>query len=83
MEVIGKGELWFLVVIGFCGVLLMPLAATGKNTSGLIRSAIGDIASARADYDARKGDFAFYLEIKGRDNRNHSPVDGRYYVIGP
>ena len=82
MEVMGKGELWFLVIMGLMGVLLMPLAATGKNTTGLIRSAIGDIATARKDYDAKKGEHAFYLEVKGRDNRSYADVSGRYYVIG-
>jgi len=82
MEVMGRGELWFLVIMGLMGVLLIPLAATGKNTTGLIRSAIGDIATARKDYDAHKGEHAFYLEVKGRDNRSYADVAGRYYVIG-
>lgn len=60
------------------GVLLMPLASTGKNTTGLIRSAIGIIATARKGYDAQKGERAFYLEVKGRDNQSYTDVSGRY-----
>lgn len=83
MESMGKGELWFLIIMGLIGILLMPLAATGQNTTGLIRSAIGNIVTARQDYDARKGEHAFYLEVKGRDNRSYTNISGRYYVIGP
>ncbi|MGV6815778.1 MAG: metal-dependent hydrolase [Thiotrichales bacterium] len=83
MEVMGKGEHWFLGIMGVAGVLLLPLASTGQNTTGLIRSAIGDIAKARQEYDARKGDYAFYLETTGKDNQSYADVSGSYYVIGP
>lgn len=83
MEVMGKDELWFIGIMGISGLLLLPLASTGQSTTGLIRSAIGDIATARKEYDARKGDYAFYLKLKGRDNRSFENVSGRYYVIGP
>jgi inner membrane protein len=49
MEALGRGELWFVVVIGIFGVLMMPLAERAEGTTGLIRSAIGDIATTRKD----------------------------------
>jgi inner membrane protein len=83
MEVMGTGELGFLVVMAVAGIALMPLAQTGEGTTGLIRSAIGDIAAARAEYDAVKGSYAFTLEIRGRDNRSDRDIAGTYPVAGP
>jgi len=61
MDSMSKGELTFLVVMALSGLLLKPLAGSGLGTTGLIRSAIGNIASAREDYDARKGSHAWSL----------------------
>ncbi|MBK1732765.1 metal-dependent hydrolase [Thiococcus pfennigii] len=83
MDVAKGGELAFLLVVALIGILLMPLAETGKGTAGLIRGAIGDLASVRADYDRDKGDFRFEVAVKGRDNLNHSDISGTYPVIGP
>jgi inner membrane protein len=83
MEVMGKGELGFLIVMAVLGLLLMPLARTGEGTTGLIRSAIGDMTTARAEYDAGKGSHAFALDLRGRDNRTYADVSGTYPVIGP
>lgn len=83
MEVMGGGELAFLVVMALAGLLLMPLAQTGEGATGLIRSAIGDIAAARGEYDAAKGSYAFTLEIRGRDNRSDRDIAGTYPVAGP
>jgi len=83
METLGKGELGFLLVMAVTGLLLMPLARTGEGTTGLIRSAIGDLLAAREQYDAGKGSHAYRLEIKGRDNRRFSDISGTYPVIGP
>ena len=83
METMGRGELWFLIVIALAGLLLMPLARTGEGTTGLIRSALGDIVAARQQYDAGKGSHAFTLELRGRDNRSYADVSGTYAVIGP
>ena len=83
MEAMGRGELWFLVIMGLCGMVLIPLAATGQSTAGLVRSAIGAIGSARHDYDAHKGEWAYWLEIKGKDSRSFADLFGRYYVIEP
>jgi inner membrane protein len=83
MEVMGGGELAFLVVMAVAGLVLMPLARTGEGTTGLIRSAIGDITAARGEYDAAKGSCAFTLEIRGRDNRSDRDIAGTYPVAGP
>lgn len=83
MDVMGTGELGFLVVMALAGILLMPVARTGEGTTGLIRSAIGDIAAARAEYDAAKGSYAFTLEIRGRENRSDRDIAGTYAVAGP
>ena len=83
MEVMGGGELAFLVVMALAGLVLMPLAQTGEGTTGLIRSAIGDITAARGEYDAAKGSYAFTLEIRGRDNRSDRDIAGTYPVAGP
>ena len=64
----GKGELWFLLIMAVSAIPLLSLAQTGKGTTGLIRSAIGNISSAREEYDALKGTHAWSLEVKGRNN---------------
>lgn len=83
METMSRGELSFLVVMALLGMLLMPMARTGEGTTGLIRSAIGDVAVARQAYDAGKGSHAFRLEVRGRDNRSYEDVSATYPVIGP
>ncbi len=83
MDSMGRGELTFLVIVAFMGLLMKPLAGSGLGTMGLIRSAIGNITSAREDYDAKKGSNAWLLEVKGRDNRSYDDVSGTYPVIGP
>ncbi|HEC16017.1 MAG TPA: metal-dependent hydrolase [Sedimenticola sp.] len=83
MDSMGQGELTFLVVMALVGLLVKPLAGSGLGTMGLIRSAIGNITSAREDYDAQKGSHAWSLEVKGRDNRSYDDISGSYPVIGP
>jgi inner membrane protein len=83
MEVMGIGELWFLVVMAALGLIMMPLAERAEGTTRLIRSAIGDISAARGDYDAGKGHLAFTLTLRGRDNVSYADVSGIYAVIGP
>jgi inner membrane protein len=83
MEVLGRGELWFLLVmIGF-GLVMMPLAQRAEGTTGLIRSAIGEIGNARKDFDADKGRLRFTITIRGRDNISYADISGTYRVIGP
>lgn len=62
---------------------MMPLAATGKGTAGLIRGALGDLEMARAEYDPDKGTARFSVELTGRDNRTYTDVSGTYPIIGP
>lgn len=83
MEVGGGGELAFLLISILVGALMMPLAATGKGTAGLIRGALGDLEMARGEYDRDKGTALFTLEMKGRDNRTYTDVSGTYPIIGP
>jgi inner membrane protein len=83
MEVLGRGELWFLVTMAALGLVMMPLAQRAEGTTGLIRSAIGDAATARQDFDVDKGRLAFELKLKGRDNTTYADISGTYPVIGP
>jgi inner membrane protein len=83
MDVLSRGEVWFLVLVGLVGLLMMPLAQRAEGTTGLIRSAIGDITAARRDYDADKGRLAFTLALRGRDNTSYADISGTYPVIGP
>lgn len=83
MDVGKGGELVFLLVVALLGVVMMPLAATGKGTAGLIRGAIGDLEVVRRHYDRDKGDFRFAVVVKGRDNIDHSDISGTYPIIGP
>lgn len=83
MEVLGRGEIWFLVIMAALGVVMMPLAQRAEGTTGLIRSAIGDAATARQDFDADKGRLAFELTLRGRDNTTYADISGTYSVIGP
>jgi inner membrane protein len=83
MDSMSHGELSFLLVMALIGFIVKPLAGSGLGTMGLIRSAIGNIDSAREDYDARKGSHVWLLEVKGRDNRSYENISGTYPVIGP
>ena len=83
METMKGGELAFLIILALLGVVMMPLAETGKGTAGLIRGAIGNLESVRTYYDKDKGDFRFSVTVEGRDNRNHDDISGTYPVIGP
>ncbi len=83
MEVAKGGELGFLLVVALLGVVLMPLAATGKGTGALIRGAIGDLSQVRQYYDRDKGDWRFSVIIKGRDNLTDADISGTYPIIGP
>lgn len=83
MQPMGWGELAFAVVVGTMAVPLVLLAQAGEGTGGVIRSAIGNIAAARADYDAHKGGNAWTLRVEGRDNRTFADVTGEHAVIGP
>ncbi|RKT37889.1 metal-dependent hydrolase [Thiocapsa rosea] len=83
MEVLGQGELWFLLVMVGFGLVMMPLAQRAEGTTGLIRSAIGDIGNARKDFDADKGRLRFTITIRGRDNISYADISGTYRVIGP
>mgnify|MGYP001822299305 CR=1 FL=1 len=83
MESMGKGELWFLLVMAVSAIPLLSFAQTGKGTTGLIRSAIGNITTAREDYDAQKGFHVWSLDVEGRNNQTYEDVAGSYPVIGP
>lgn len=80
-EAMGWPELGFAVVMGLIAIPLLQLARAEEGTGGIIKSALGDIASARKDYDALKGANAWTLRIKGRDNRSYSDIGGEYPVL--
>lgn len=83
MEVAKGGELGFLLVVAVLGLVLMPLAQTGKGTAGLIRGALGDLGAVRQHYDRDKGDWRFSVVVEGRDNLTDRDIAGTYPVIGP
>jgi len=83
MRPMGWGELAFALLMGAACVPLLALAQVGEGTGGLIKTAIGNVAAARAQYDANKGRHAWTLRLEGRDNRTYEDVGGEYYVIGP
>lgn len=76
-------EFGFAVVMALTAIPLLLLSQESQGTGGVIKSALGDIASARRDYDAQKGINAWSLRIRGRDNRTFSDIAGEYQVIGP
>ncbi len=80
-ENMGKGELGVLCVLVLLAFPLQRLAQAGQDLSGLIRSAIGDLAAARKYYDQEKGSFAFRLDVKGRDNTTLAVIAGEYSVM--
>lgn len=83
MRVMGWGELIFAVVLTIATIPLLSLAESKPGTGGVIAAAIGDIAAARARYDAEKGAHHWTLRIEGRDNLTHADVAGDYPIIGP
>jgi inner membrane protein len=83
METGGGGEFAFLLVMAGLGLVLLPLAETGRGTTGLVRAALGQLEGARAEYDRDKGAWAFAVRVKGRDNRREADISGRYAVRGP
>ena len=54
MDPMSKAELIFAVCVALLTFPLVQLSHSGAGTKGLIRQSIGDIASAREDYDAGK-----------------------------
>ncbi len=80
-ESMGQGELGVLCVLVLLAFPLQRLAQAGQDLSGLIRSAIGDLAAARKAYDQEKGSYAFRLDVKGRDNKTLAAIAGEYPVI--
>jgi inner membrane protein len=76
-------ELVFAVVIGALAFPLAYWAGQGTGTTGLIRDALGNIVSARQEYDSAKGNNAWTLTVEGRDNRTFAAVSGTYPVRGP
>ena len=79
----GWGELGFAGLMAVLGLVFMLLVEAGKGTGGLIRSATGDIAAAREQYDAEKGRNVWLRWLEGRDNQSFERIDGEYPVRGP
>lgn len=76
-------EFGFAAVMALAAIPLLLLSQESQGTGGVIKSALGDIASARRDYDAQKGGNAWSLRIRGRDNRTFGDIAGEYQVVGP
>lgn len=75
-------EFWLMVVLGLTAIPLLQLAGTSAGTEGIITVGIGEISTAREQYDSEKGSNYWTLRIKGRDNNSHQAVDGSYPVRG-
>ena len=82
IEIMSYGELSFAVIIAVLAFPLLMWAQTGEGTTGLIRAALGNIASARQEYDAEKGTWAWTLKVQGKDNQTHANISGTYPVRG-
>lgn len=74
-------ELAFACSMAALSFLLVWVNNSTAGTGGVIRSAIGDIAAARKQYDEQKGSYSFTLRLKGRDNETLELVEGQYPVI--
>lgn len=83
MRAMGWGELVFAASLIATTIPLLGMAKTKPGTGSVIAAAIGDIATARARYDAEKGDHRWTLRLEGRDNLTLSDVNGNYPIIGP
>ncbi|EXJ16926.1 metal-dependent hydrolase [Imhoffiella purpurea] len=83
MELGKGGEMGFMLVMTLLGVVMMPLAATGKGTTGLLRGALGDMEMVRREYDQYQGGYLFSVQITGKDNRTSADISGTYSVQGP
>lgn len=81
ISVMSKGELLFLLAIGMAGFITFNMAKKAGDT-GIVTAALGNIGSARQQYDAEKGGNAWELKIRGRDNSTYEDVAGQYSVIG-
>lgn len=82
MPSMGWGELILAATIALSCIPLLILGRNAAYTGGVITSAIGDIAQARARYDAEKGSHSWSIEVEGRENRGYVDISGRYPVIG-
>ncbi|WP_163560512.1 metal-dependent hydrolase [Halomonas sp. NO4] len=81
IRAMGWGELAFAVILTAATLPLFGMAKPG--TGSVIAAAIGDIAAARARYDAEKGAHRWALRLEGRDNLTLADVSGDYPIIGP
>jgi inner membrane protein len=82
-KIMGWGELVFCAILTVLVFPLHSMAITELGTTGLIRQSIGDITAARETYNAQRGDYAFRLEIVGKDNRTLESINGTYEVVRP
>ncbi len=74
-------ELVFAIAMAVTSFGLVWLHQSTEGTAGVIRTAIGDIAVARNQYDEQKGQYAFSLRIQGKDNSNFSVIEDDLPVI--
>lgn len=82
MHAMGWGELTFAAILAVATVPLLGMAQAKPGTGSVIAAAIGDIATARARYDAEKGEHRWMLRLEGRDNLTMADVSGDYPIIG-
>jgi hypothetical protein len=79
--VMTKGEFGWNVFFYVASIPLFLAAQTGHSTTGLIRTAIGDISAAVEDYQAQKGEHVWWVVVEGRSNSTLERVDGRYRIV--
>ncbi len=83
IEAMSIPELWVAVMIGLLSWPVLSMAQGGTGALGAVRDLIGDMGSARQHYDAHKSEADWWLTVRGQDNREFRPVEGRYRIVGP
>ena len=76
-------ELVFAALMAALSFVFVWINYNTAGTGGFVRSVIGDVATAREQYDEKKGSRRFTLRVKGRDNQTHKALEGEFPVIAP
>lgn len=80
-KVMSWAELIFCALMTIAVFPLHTMALSELGTTGLIRQSLGDFNAARETYNAERGDYAFKLEVIGKDNATLQNISGTYDVL--
>lgn len=81
VDPMSHGELGVLILLSALSFVLFDLAREGLGGLGLIRSALGELSTARTQYEDHKSGFAFRLRMDGIDNKSLEAITGEFPVI--